>query len=436
MSTNRPLDPRLQQVLEFPLVSGIFGRRSRRFGYGMTIPSGPLAYTSQHEPLPLCELERALLLAAGTGVTGWNFGIPFTVNQSDTFSNYSLRMTGRTIPSAATIGASELFFTDDSGIYVTRTRDILPERLRALSGEQDDVARILAHTQAAIVQIRKERLILPREAPHYDEHNFWNSNQPGTTLFMPIGDVGQQLLALLAMYVSNGYALYDDYKGCLGGKLDPFIRTGVIQDTAQMRFSLSHIEQAAYATVAMELALIGQNIVLMMQAIGLGGWMYSGIFPNSVLGAFASEGIAGLGFRFVQREEWAMPNPVGLDGYYESLCPPYVSDMYEAAHKLAERKFGSGGTYDATTGGPFRESHEIKATAQPYTQAQIDCIGEMAQHIYSTYGRIPAHFPTILLRIYTQAHHLEQGFYDQFFGPEAYLNTHAEHMQRWHPEPS
>ena len=226
VSDDRPLDPRLQQVLVFPLVSGIFGRRSRRFGFGMTIPSGPLAYTSQHDPLPLCELERALLLTAGTGVTGWNFGIPFTVNQSDALSNYSLRMTGRTIPSAATVGASELFFADDSGICVTRTRDIPPERLSELTGGQDDVARMLAHTRAATVQLRKERLFLPREAPHYDEHTLWNSNQPGTTLFMPIADVGQQLLALLAVYVSNGYTLCDDYKGCLGGELEPSVRRG------------------------------------------------------------------------------------------------------------------------------------------------------------------------------------------------------------------
>ena len=108
--------------------------------------------------------------------------------------------------------------------------------------------------------------------------------------------------------------------------------------------------------------------------------------------------------------------------------------MDEAAHVLAQRKFGTGGTYDPTTGGPYRESSEIKATAQPYTQAQIDCIGEMAQHIYSTYGRFPARYPTILLRIYTQAHHLEQAFYDQFFGPGSYLQTHEEHMQRWHSE--
>jgi hypothetical protein len=427
----QPTDPRLQQVLNFPLVSGIFGRRSRRFGFGMSIPTGPLAYTSQHEPLPLCDLERALLVSAATGVTGWNFGIPFTTNQSEHLSNYSLRLTGRTVPSAASIGTSELFFTDDSGVYITRTRDLTPEKLREFE-DSDDVTRIIGVSRAATVQLSKQRLSLPVEPPHYDEHNLWNSNRPGSTLFMPMGDVGQQLLALLAMYVSNGYTLYDDYSGCLGGKLEPFIRTGIINDTPQMRFALSHIEQAAYSTTAMELSLICQNIVLMMQAIGLGGWMYSGIFPYSVLGAFANEGIGGLGFRFTNREDWVMPNPIGLDGIYESLCPPYVTDMYEAARTLAARKFGVGGTYDPATGGPFQQNEAIKATALPYSQAQIDCIGEMAQYIYTTYGRFPARFPTILLRIYAQAHHLELEFYDRFFAEGAYLQTHAEHMQRWH----
>jgi hypothetical protein len=399
----------------------------------MSIPDGPLAYTSQHVPLPLSDLERALLICAATGVTGWNFGIPFTINESEHLSNYSLRLTGRTIPSAASIGTSELFFTDDTGIYLTRTRDLIPERLREFE-KSDDIERIISISQAATTQLSDQRLTLPREAPHYDEHNFWNSNVSGSTLFMPLGDVGEQLLALLAMYVTNGYTLYDDYKGCLGGNLEPFIRAGVISDTPQMRFALSHIEQVAYSTVAMELALICQNIVLMMQAIGLGGWMYSGIFPYSVLGAFADEGVPGLGFRFVRHENWMMPNPVGLDGYYESVCPPYVADMYEAAYRLAERKFGPGGTYDPTAGGPYLRNSEIKATVQPYTEAQVDCIGEMAQHIYGTYGRFPARYPTILLRIYAQAHHLELEYYDQFFDTGAYLQTHKEHMQRWHAQ--
>src|SRR5215467_10924753 len=339
MSDLHSLDPRLQQVLNFPLVSGLFGRRSRRFGYGMSIPSGPLTYTSRHDPLPLSALERALLIGAATGVTGWNFGIPFTINEPDSLATYSLRLTGRTAPSGASICTTELFFTDDTGIYLTRTRDLAPERLREFESS-DDITRILGICQAATRQLHQQRLQLPRTPPHFDEHNLWNSNQPGSTLFMPVGDVGEQLLALLAMYVANGYTLYDDYSGCLGGKLEPFIHTGVIKDTPDMRFALSHIEQAAYVMVAMELAAICQNIVLMLQAIGLGGWMYTGIYPYSILGAFADEGVPGLGFRFVRRDNWLFPNPIGLDGYYESVCPPYVADMYEAAHKLAERKFG------------------------------------------------------------------------------------------------
>jgi hypothetical protein len=32
-----------------------------------------------------------------------------------------------------------------------------------------------------------------------------------------------------------------------------------------------------------------------------------------------------------------------------------------------------------------------------------------------------------------QAHHLDLEFYEAFYKPGAYLRTHAEHMQRWHP---
>src|SRR5260221_11537391 len=101
LSTMQPIDPRLEQVLTFPQVNGLFGRRSRRFGFGMEIPSGSLTYTSQHETLPLCDLEQALLVAAATGVTDWNFGFPFNMNQSDRLRDNIICLTGHTIPSSA-----------------------------------------------------------------------------------------------------------------------------------------------------------------------------------------------------------------------------------------------------------------------------------------------------------------------------------------------
>ena len=43
----------LQDVVEFPLVEALFGRRARRFSLGASLPDGPLAFTSMHDPLAL-----------------------------------------------------------------------------------------------------------------------------------------------------------------------------------------------------------------------------------------------------------------------------------------------------------------------------------------------------------------------------------------------
>ena len=60
----------LQEAGNFPLYSALFGRRSRRFGWGMEIPAGPLKFKSEKPPSPLDDFERAMLIAAGMGVSG------------------------------------------------------------------------------------------------------------------------------------------------------------------------------------------------------------------------------------------------------------------------------------------------------------------------------------------------------------------------------
>jgi hypothetical protein len=34
--------------------------------------------------------------------------------------------------------------------------------------------------------------------------------------------------------------------------------------------------------------------------------------------------------------------------------------------------------------------------------------------------------------MYLQAQHLDTAFYDRFYNPGAYLETHAKHLERWH----
>lgn len=419
----------IHELLQFPLMQAIFGRRARRFALGMEIPSGPLAFKSRHAPMPLSELEQALLVAAGTGVTGWNFGITHTPNRADEFAHYTVRFGGRTAPTAAGIGTPALFYTDDHGVYFANLRDTQPERLREFEGE-GDVERIVNVCRQHTATISNERIDLPRKPPYIMEHNLWVANAPGSTLFIPVADMSEQCLAFLAIFEGSGYMLIDDYAKRPAGNLSPFIRSRLLDETKPV--PLSFVEQSVLSACSMELAFIGHNMVLAMQGMGLGGWFFTAIDPCSALGAYADQGVNGLGFRFTRDSRWPLPNPVGLDGRYEGLCPPYHNDMRAAVQTFSQRKFGAGGTYDPGTPGPFRRNNEVKASVKPYDAEFLDCLGEMAQYLHETYGKFPATIPTILAGGYVQAQHIDTEFYDTHYQPGSYLETHAGHMARWH----
>jgi hypothetical protein len=172
-----------------------------------------------------------------------------------------------------------------------------------------------------------------------------------------------------------------------------------------------------------------------MQAMGLGGLYFNGIDAGSVLGAHREAGIAGLGFRFVEDDRWITPNPVGIDGIYEALCPPYHPDMHAAVEAFVDRKFGEGGAYDPAGDGPWRDSARVKGSVSPYRAEFVDCLSEVARYIHDKHGKFPGTRSTIVLPGYVQAHHLDPDFYDAHYRDGAYLRTHAEHMERWH-EPS
>jgi hypothetical protein len=418
-------------LTEFPLFDAIAGRRARRFGLGMELPSGPLAYRSEAEPVPLSELERSILVAAGTGVTGWSFGVPFGPDRPEEHAHYTQRFTGRTAPTAAGIGTPMLFATDDSGTYLTNTRDLLPARPREATGNRDDAFEAIVETvRTHTEQLSERRLDLPAASPHMLEPNFWMANAPGSTLFMPVGDASEQVLGLMAMALANGNVLVDDIAGRPAGDLAPFVRSSLLQEGK--RIPLTVLQQMAYKANVSELAFMGHNIMLTMQAMGLGGLYFNGLNRWSILGAFNESGIEGLGFRFVHDSRWTLPNPVGLDGHIEGLCPPYVSDMREAVNIFVERKFGPGGAYDPSTPGAWRDTKAIKQGVTLYSEEFIDCLSEVAQYVYDTYGKFPNTFTTMVLPGYVQAVHLDTDFYDTHYQPGAYLPTHQDHMERWH----
>jgi hypothetical protein len=73
MRADVPTD-RLRAVWEYSLFDALYGRRTRRFGLGFEMAQGPFEYRSSEAPVPLCEDEEALLVAAGIGFSGMAVG--------------------------------------------------------------------------------------------------------------------------------------------------------------------------------------------------------------------------------------------------------------------------------------------------------------------------------------------------------------------------
>ena len=424
----RTLPPGSTDALAFPLVAALLGRRARRFSLGAAIPDGSLAFQSRHAPLPLSELEQLLVLTAAAGNTGWHYLITRNPRYAPHLANYAAAAGGRTFPSAAGFHTSELFFTDDDGVYLFATRDAPALTERAEDGSLDPAALVEAH-RARIRKLADGRLHIPAAEPYMEGHNTWCVNRPGSTLLMPVGDLAQHFLAILCFLLQNGYCIYDDVHQERIAGLERF---GHLADVDNP-LPLTAMEQYALTECTAELATACYAGMLLLQALGLGGWMFDGIDRHAVLGASGDPNVPGLGFRFDTDQRWALPNPTGLAGVFEGYCPPHYPDMRAAVEALARRKFGPGGPFDPDTPGPWRESARVRGSAQVHSEEFKECVAMMAQHVYDRFGKFPGTVPTIFALTYLQAHHLDLDFYDHHFGPGAYLRTHAEHMTRWHP---
>ena len=146
----------------------------------------------------------------------------------------------------------------------------------------------------------------------------------------------------------------------------------------------------------------------------------------------------GLGFRFVTGKggsKKGIPTPVGLEGILESYCPPFYPNMDAAVDAVVESKFATGGLYDPDASGnsAFRQHREVVADVPRYSDALVQCVKDICNYIYDTYGRFPSHVDAITTPgCWVQAHHLDLDFYDQFYKEGAYTQTQRDHMELWH----
>jgi hypothetical protein len=420
-------DRALAALGQFPLLDALYGRRSRRFPLGGHIPDGKLAYRSRHDHVPLTELETMLILTAMAGTTGWHYGITRHARYAPHFANYNGAAGGRTIPSAAGFHTTELFYTDDSGVYYFPTRDA-----GALidPASEDITAELMCERHRHLVRkLSDQRLVIPRAEPYMEGHNTWIANEPASLLVIPVADIAQHHIANLCFFTQNGYCIYDDINQRPIPGIDRF--QGLV-DT-QQPVPLSFVEQYSLTEATAELMTSSYNGALLLQAMGLGGWSFDGIDHMTILGATGQPDVPGLGFRYDTDPRWGTPNPTGrTDGTFYAFCPPHFPSMRAAVDALTERKFGPGGPYHPDTPGAWRESSAIRAAAQRYSEEFLACVTLQCDYTLETWGKFPGTVPSVWIMNFLQAQHIDLEFYDAFFKPGAVLETHRSHFELWH----
>lgn len=427
--SKKKFPPGFEDALDFTLVEALLGRRSRRFFMGGEIPDGVFTYTSSHKPVPLTDLEKMLVVSACGGNTSWHHMIFRGDNYAPHLSNYSGAAGGRVFPSAAGFQTSQTFFTDDEGVYVIEMRDA-PAFAERVDDGSLNLDGFVNNVRERVRKLQDGRLRIPSEVPITEAHNTWVFNKPSTLLVIPVGDLSQHVLLNLLYMLQNGLVLYDDINKRAVPGIEDFNDIVDVENVWPITF----VEQWSLSELTVELGASCYAGALMLQAMGLGGWMFNGVDPFAMLGASGDPRVPGLGFRYNEDERWPYPNPTGLEGVMEGYCPPHYPDMRAAVEAVCERKFGPGGPFHPDTPGPWKDSRKVRSAAQVHDERFRECVALQAQYVYNTFGKFPGTVPSMFLIMYLQAHHIDLDFYDEFYKPGAYLKTHATHMARWHPD--
>ena len=434
-----------EAALAYPLFRALFERRTRRISKGIkSVPAGSLSYTSEQEPQPLSPLEEAMLIAA-TGATG--ICMPDRPFQDPTgtpiLGSPYLTLVGRAAGSPDNAQATHFFLINDTGTYFLKQLPA-PE-----PGFQLTPEALLERAEASKQRVLPGRLDFPREFPYYLDSNRFLSNLPGTTVLLPIVDTTRQYIngVMYLLTQPDGYrpVFVDDRNFYLPAGVKKWIKNGFLNNDIKVPLGVARTFRSD-----IEADLLVQNVMLTLQALGLGSWIHAAVSPQFLLGhpMFSQRG-RGLGFRFQVPRFWLLDllrwgtflpkvraNPVGLDGVLEPLCPPYYRTMADAVDALVEQKYGPAGVYTdpAYFDRLFRPglSGTYLKEVPHYLPAAIECAKDICTYIYEKHGRFPAHVDAITVPgIWIQAHHLDLAYYDSLF-TAGYSETQRRHQALWH----
>jgi hypothetical protein len=428
------------ELNQYPLLTALRSRRSRRFGLGMKIPGGPLAYESRHQPVPLTEEEIGALVFAAGGITG--HALADLCYAKDGGGSIMAGLVARTIASGDGLQTVSLVITNDEGTWlIRRPRELPPESIPELIelGKRGEFTELYRRCR---VRLSDSRAKTPPEPLFNINANHWSAHAPGTTYFLPIND-------LTFMYVNGllevlnehtGAFILDERNNFLPAGLTKFARDhgGHLEcDPNKGRVAtVRQVEQFVTEFVTVEQGMMLQNLGLMAEALGLGGFPN---FANHEFGWFQALGfrmqempasryvgagwLPSLMMKLLKRNP-PIPYPVGLERDGEVLlkpfCPPYYNSMADAVRAVVEIKYGAQGIFRSAGSGSAWARHDSVVKGVPrVSEAAVEATIAYCEYLWQRYGRFPVYMPPYRTVLGFQACHPDVEFYEKFYRPEA-----------------
>lgn len=396
------------------------------------------------------EQEAALAFAA-CGITGYALAeLPYAAGSSAESGggNIMAQFVGRTVASGDALHTVTVFVSNDSGTWMLKrpqdfVRSEIPDLVAA--GRRGDLVPLYERCRIRILDGRAE---VPRKVPFVPVFNYWMANMPATTYFIPVNELSALYINILLTAFSPefGYYVLDARNGFRAPGIARFAKSrgGFLNDDARLGrvATIDVLETWLCEFTAIEQGGILQNLGLMAQALGLGGFPHFAAHPfawTQALG-FRMESIPlsksiGAGtlkaalIRALGRD-LPVPTPVGLDGegtpILKPFCPPYYPSMREAVLAFLDFKYapGTGTLRDGGQVTGWKDGARVQAGIANYPDATIEAAIEYAEYVYHRYGRFPAKSGPFRTVTNFQAHVLDPDFYDRFYKPEVLTAGH------------
>ncbi len=438
----------------YPLVDALRDRRSRRFGLGMEMPGGPLAYRSDRQPVRLSEEEEAALAFAACGITGPALGdLDYGPGGGGTIM---AGMAGRTAGSGDAIDTVSVFVTNEDGTWLLRRpRDFPAGELREIVALARE-GRLVDLYRRVRVRVADGRTAPPLEPFYNLAVNRWSLYDPGSTYFLPVNELTllyiNGVLEILGEEV--GAFIVDERASFRPAGLGRFGRRrgGHLRDDPrdERSITIQQLESLVVEFVTVEQGMILQNLALMAQALGLGGFPHWAAHPFGWLEAlgFRTRRMRGsrylgmnrlLGFfaRLLGRDPWVVLG-LGLEKDGEPLltpfCPPYYPSMEAAVLAVVELKFGEAGVFrGGAAAGAWKKPGAVRDAARRPSEAVIEAAIAYCEYVHSRYGRFPAYPPPFRTVLGFQVSHVDPAFYERHYRDGALSDTQRTHMELWHP---